>query len=230
MNQKINSLPIILLVCLLGIALVGSLSKTASAQPVSPIILNVTSTPRPTITLTRLPTEMGHDRPTPTPFPADGGLINMINQPTISGGQIDYNYSWILAKKYSASWGGVNASAALNANNAELRVYQVPVRYMPGRAQLVFFRAGMEIQQYSNGGLIVSPPPLPLNVYFDLVRAERATFDKSEDAISIYWFNPTTKGWETCPDVVLDASIGSFGRLTCKSSQWGYYALSRSAH
>ncbi len=61
--------------------------------------------------------------------------------------------------------------------------------------------------------------------YFDLSGRERFIYDSMKDKGGIFWYNKDTSAWELCPNMILDESIGNYGRLYCETAKTGLFTL-----
>ena len=122
-------------------------------------------------------------------------------------------------------WGGADNAIRSACQSGTEVVCVVPVRYLPQRGALNYYREGMEVRQYVKGKIDPAESCAPKDVYFDLSGYERYMYDNYNDRFGFYLYNPDNRTWETCPDVTFDAKVGDYGRLTCSTTKWGYFAL-----
>ncbi len=122
-------------------------------------------------------------------------------------------------------WGGVN-NASGSACQAATELYCViPVRYLPQRAQLNYYRQGAEVRQYVKGKIDPAESCAAKDLYFDLNAYERYMYDNYNDRFGFYLYNPDNRTWEACPNVTFDDGVGNHGRISCSTTKWGFYAL-----
>jgi hypothetical protein len=131
----------------------------------------------------------------------------------------------LIQKKYPASWGGGFNPVGSACQEAHEVVCQVAVRYLPNRGQLNFYRKGIEIRQYVSGKEDRTDSCSPKSVYFDLSGYERFMYEHFQARMVFYRYNPGSLIWEPCENVSLDIKTGKYGRLSCNTTQWGFYAL-----
>ena len=98
----------------------------------------------------------------------------------------------------------------------------VPVRYLPKRGTLNYYREGMEVRQYVKGKLEPAKSCTPKEVYFDLSGYERYMYDNYNDRFGFYIYSPENKAWETCPDVTFDEEVGAYGPPDLQHHQMGF--------
>ena len=122
-------------------------------------------------------------------------------------------------------WGGVLNPIRSACQDGIEAVCVVPVRYLPKRGTLNYYREGMEVRQYVKGKLEPAESCAPKEVYFDLSGYERYMYDNYNDRFGFYIYNPENKAWEICPDVTFDEEVGAYGRLTCSTTKWGFFTL-----
>lgn len=127
--------------------------------------------------------------------------------------------------KDSPRWGGVLFPTDSACEPADAIYCIIPVRYLPKRSSMFYYRQGVEVYQRVKGEIRTEDSCAPKLVYFDLTRYERFMYDKFNDRFGFYMYNPDTSKWELCPEVVFDKEAGEFGRLTCRTVKWGYFAL-----
>ncbi len=127
-------------------------------------------------------------------------------------------------------WGGVDNAPGTSCQDATETVCAIPVRYLPKREQLYFYRQGIQVVQYVDGSQDPADSCGPKEVYFDLTRYERGVYDSHPESFGFYAFNLAKQSWELCPRVRMDKSAGDYGRITCSTAQWGYFALGWPAH
>jgi hypothetical protein len=122
-------------------------------------------------------------------------------------------------------WGGVIAPAAAACQPAIEMVCGAPVRYVPQRGQLNFYRAAIELRQYVQGSIDSSAACGSMQVYFDLTAYERYMHDTFPERFGLYAYNADQRAWEPCADVSFDQDAGEHGRISCTTTQWGFFAL-----
>lgn len=175
---------------------------------------------------TTIPTSPpGGPMPSATPVPNDGGESVCISGTIAKDKQLDLNITQLIQKKYPASWGGGFNPVGSACQQAREVVCQVAVRYLPNRGQLNFYRKGIEIRQYVGGKEDLTDSCAQKSVYFDLSGYERFMYEHFMARVGFYWYNPDTMIWETCPNISLDIKTGKYGRLSCDTTKWGFFAL-----
>lgn len=100
----------------------------------------------------------------------------------------------------------------------------LPVYLAPARAQLIYHREISRIWQVVSGAYNSTVSCAAKDVFYDLDRAERLIYDADQTRMGIYWYNPSQKAWELCPST-FDPAEGKYGRLSCSTTEWGYFAL-----
>jgi hypothetical protein len=122
-------------------------------------------------------------------------------------------------------WGGVDNAPGTACLESTQTVCGIPVRFLPKREQLYFYRQGIEVLQFVDGSQNDSDSCGPKEVYFVLTRYERFMYDHHPEKFGLYAYNPGSRTWEVCPRVRMDLNSGDYGRITCSTNRWGYFAL-----
>ncbi len=170
-----------------------------------------------------------HRPPTPTPLPGD--LTGQFGEGTCLRGklatdkELDLFFMRYPQKFLDVRWGGVQNPAGSACQEAVEMICTIPVRFLPQRGQLNYYREGLEVRQFVKGKLDETESCAPKAVYFELTGYERYMYDHNNDRIGFFIYNPENKTWESCPDLTFDADAGDHGRLVCNTTQWGFFAL-----
>lgn len=169
--------------------------------------------------------------PTEPPTPVPGDLpepyedVKCIGGTIDSGKELDLFIPRFPNTKSEARWGGVLNPVGSACQEAYEVYCVIPVRYLPKRSSMFYYRQGVQIYQRVNGKIDATESCAPKQVYFELSRYERFMYDHFNERFGFYIFNDETKKWETCPEVVFDEDVGLHGRLTCRTLEWGYFAI-----
>lgn len=127
--------------------------------------------------------------------------------------------------RFTERWGGVMNPVGSAAKEETEVICKVPPHLLPHREKLYFYSWGLEVRAYDKGHLDAGSAAAPMGVYFDLTSYERFLYEHLNSTFGFYMYNPANQAWETCPKVTFDEKQGTNGRLSCQSTQWGFYAL-----
>ena len=130
-----------------------------------------------------------------------------------------------LRKDNRLVWGSVDNPPKSACSEATEMVCTIPVELLPGREQLFYHREGLLTRQYIKGVMDNTPSCADKGVFFNLKKFEREYYDKDKALVNIFWYNPTTRLWEACEGTKLDTDTQPYGRLSCPTKEWGYFAL-----
>jgi hypothetical protein len=178
----------------------------------------------PTIPTSTIPTAQPPGPPTDKPIPTAG-------PPKISCifGQIDPKTKLDLFVPLKNSkkdiWGGVFNPVGSACSPAIEKLCVIPVNMLTARAQLRYHREVIWVRQFVDGKLDNTVSCGDKTVYYDLTKPERIIYDKDNSRIGIYWLDMATKKWVQCSNQSFDSKVGPNGRVSCKTTDWGYFAL-----
>ncbi|HMN59429.1 MAG TPA: hypothetical protein PJ988_03655 [Anaerolinea sp.] len=169
------------------------------------------------------------ERPKPTQLPGDLAgqfpQVECIFGPLAPDKALDLFIMRFPETTSTLRWGGANNAVGSACQEATEIYCAVPVRYLPQRGQLNYYRQGAEVRQYVKGKLDSTESCAPKDVYFDLSGYERYMYDNYNDRFGFYIYNPDNRTWEACPKVTFDEKVGNYGRITCSTTKWGFFAL-----
>jgi hypothetical protein len=174
-----------------------------------------------------VPTEDPHNDRTPTPGDHGGQLpgVDCVYGQLAPDSELNLVVKRFPRTTSPLQWGGVINPSGSACQEATELFCVVPVRYLPKRGQLNYFRQGAEVRQYVKGKLDPAESCAAKDVYFDLSGYERYMYDNYKERFGLYLYNPDNRTWEACPDVTFDETVGNHGRITCSTTKWGFFAL-----
>lgn len=199
----------IVVVLFLGLAIAGGIWSPAAAQTVPP-----------------------EEQPTKTPSPYTGGPIALPPGSCVFGPLHPEKTLDLFILAYPPDdkvtrWGGDFNDVASACKEETEYVCRIPVPLLPQRQQLNFYSEGLETRAIFKGEIDPADSCKNKQVYFDLTGYERYMYDKytKEGKFGFYWFNKDNKTWEECKDLTFEKEKGNYGRLSCNTVKWGYFAL-----
>lgn len=219
MNIQRSILAGFIFTVILALGLLGGVWSHTFAQGTGPTIPTVptvpTVSPAPQPTATKMPGDL------PEPFPK----ITCIGASISPAKEVDLFELRFPNTRSTARWGGVLNSSGSACQEAYEVYCIVPVRYLPERAQLHYYRQGVQVFQKIDGKVDSTPSCSPKLIYFDLSAYERFMYDHFKDRFGFFNYNPETHTWDACPEVIFDKEAGLHGRLSCRTINWGFFAI-----
>lgn len=164
------------------------------------------------------------EEPVPTPK-SKGAPLYCVKAPLSKEVEVELSLLRFPETRNKDIWGGVINPPGTACDEAVEIVCKIPVRYLPQRSQLNYWREALEVRQYVKGVVDDSQSCRPKKVYFELTWYERWVHDKMPERFGFFWFNPNKKEWQSCEDVSFEPEVGKYGRISCSTLEWGYFTL-----
>jgi len=164
--------------------------------------------------------------PEPTPTPkGKGAPLYCVKAPLSKEMEVTLSLLRFPEKSSKEIWGGVINPPGTACEDAVEVICKVPVRYLPGRSQLNYWREGLEVRQYVKGIVDDTQSCRQKQVYFELTWYERWIHDNMPERFGVFWYNPEKKEWQPCEDLTFEPKEGKYGKVFCSTLDWGYFTL-----